>query len=272
MRIRSSRPFRAYAAIPNSLLRDERLSADARFLISLMMSYSDHWVFDVGHLRRVAGWGREKLQKVMRECEGQGYLYREVQRNDETHRLTGTRWVVIDEPDDPNVPDQIFENRDADSLEIDASGKISAPDLGDADETESVPEEGQKNPMNPRETGFQSLGENPEEMQGKTADSRETGFPSVDKPAPIRRTTLKKIKSTPLTPNRATGRRSRKSAGEGEAEAPAATDEDLARFWAPRVISGRAAGSSAIKPHLARLMLSMGLVQPEQLRAVGVSH
>lgn len=63
-----------FSQTPNAMLRDARLSSDARFLLAYLESFEPGWVFYADRMRRDTGWGKEKLQGVMRECVAYGAL------------------------------------------------------------------------------------------------------------------------------------------------------------------------------------------------------
>ncbi|AYF00434.1 hypothetical protein PY32053_00759 [Paracoccus yeei] len=97
MRQRSRRQGRAYAAIPNAAMRDERISIEARGLLALLMTYADDWTFVVDHLQQVAGCGRDKMRGMLKELEAAGYVIRQVLRGEGGH-LAGTEWMIVDDP------------------------------------------------------------------------------------------------------------------------------------------------------------------------------
>jgi len=99
MRERSSRPNRKYAAIPNDAMRDKRLSAEARGLLALLMTYSDDWQFQREHLMEMIGMGKDRFGKVMGELIAHGYVEL-VATRDEKGRLLGKTWVIKDDATD----------------------------------------------------------------------------------------------------------------------------------------------------------------------------
>lgn len=96
MRERSNRRGRAYAAIPNAALRDASISMEARGLLALLMTYSDEWTFQKGHLMEITGWGRDKFEKHMGELRRAQYVDL-VQERDTTGRVLGSTWIIRDE-------------------------------------------------------------------------------------------------------------------------------------------------------------------------------
>jgi hypothetical protein len=52
------------------------MSSDARFLIAMCATLAPNWKFSISWLMAKSGWGRQKLQKVMRELEEHNHLVR----------------------------------------------------------------------------------------------------------------------------------------------------------------------------------------------------
>ncbi|MGL6209124.1 MAG: hypothetical protein ACRC14_04755 [Paracoccaceae bacterium] len=114
MRERSTRPGRKYAAIPNDMLRDKTLSADARFLLALLMTYSDEWVFNKAHLMEITGFGRDKFERAMGDLRAAEYVEWVQNREENTGKLIGTTWVIRDSrgPENQGVGDtEALKNR-----------------------------------------------------------------------------------------------------------------------------------------------------------------
>lgn len=113
MRERSHRPDRKYAAIPNDAMRNPALSIEARGLLALLMTYSDHWEFKRDHLMQVAGMGKDRFGKVMGELVASGYVRVVITRTTGGH-FVGKTWVICDDRTDvreiPTTAD-VRENR-----------------------------------------------------------------------------------------------------------------------------------------------------------------
>ena len=99
MRERSHRPDRKYAAIPNDAMRNPALSIEARGLLALLMTYSDHWEFKRDHLLEVTGMGKDRFGKVMGELVAAGYV-RMVPLRDAGGHLAGRTWLICDDGTD----------------------------------------------------------------------------------------------------------------------------------------------------------------------------
>lgn len=163
MRQRSRRQGRAYAAIPNAAMRDERISIEARGLLALLMTYADDWTFVVDHLQQVAGCGRDKMRGMLKELEAAGYVIRQVLRGEGGH-LAGTEWMIVDDPA-AAAHGVVRDEEPQDAGEQDRSGAVHRP------------------PENPSIGATDPL------------KNRPPVEPTAGKSAPIRRTTGKNTKS-----------------------------------------------------------------------------
>lgn len=236
MRHRSTRPHRAYAAIPNAAMRDQRLSIEARGLLALLMTYSDDWVFRVDHLQKVATCGRDVLRRMLKELERAGYMVREVERGS-SGRVAGTQWIIVDDPFDT---------------------KPCATD--DDAEQAVVDDDVRRPPENP------SLGKNAHTdsnsvdmcIHTDSLKNRPPEKPTAGKTDPLRRTKEKKTNyKNPPDPK--------------PAFADIPDETEIAMKWVGAVKAGHSFAASAIRPSVARKMLALKLVSSDELRSVGVA-
>ncbi|AUQ54531.1 helix-turn-helix domain-containing protein [Phaeobacter inhibens] len=86
-----------FSTIPNALIRDTSISADARLLLCYVMSCSDDWTFYVSKCQEVLGCKKDKWQKVRREVINAGYLKVQPKQGADG-RLDGYIWEVFDTP------------------------------------------------------------------------------------------------------------------------------------------------------------------------------
>lgn len=250
MRNRSTRPNRAYAAIPNAAMRDEGLSLEARGLLALMMTYSDDWTFYVPQLQKTAKVGRDVMRRLLKELEQAGYVVREVGRG-ENNRLSGSEWVINDDPDSTT------------SGVLETEGK---PDTGKPARTKRVsrPPEIQaigKNEQKTPENAGDSSGSVGEACNSADSlNSRRSETPTVGNSGHLRRTTLKKTNNkNPQPPN---------------ADPPTAKQslDDAAKMWVEAVKAGKGYAASSISMPVARRMLELKLVTSEELKKLGVAY
>lgn len=98
---------RGFAIVSNEILKDTRMSGEARHLLALLLSYSDKWVFRETHLRRLCGTidengkekpvGRAKWSRMTGELKDLGYLEISRTRGERGH-FTGWTWFIKEEP------------------------------------------------------------------------------------------------------------------------------------------------------------------------------
>ena len=86
-----------FTILPNSTLRDKRLSLKTRAILAIMVSVPDDWDFTVSGLASICGAGRDAVRSALRELEKYGYLTR-AQRHDESGHFSRNEYIVTDEP------------------------------------------------------------------------------------------------------------------------------------------------------------------------------
>ncbi|MQW00020.1 helix-turn-helix domain-containing protein [Sinorhizobium medicae] len=85
-----------YAAIPNHVFEDDRLSMEARWLLSYLLSKPDNWTVVIGDIIKKGNCGRDKARKMIAELVELGYAEREQQRED--GKFGSSVLVIFDEP------------------------------------------------------------------------------------------------------------------------------------------------------------------------------
>lgn len=85
-----------YAAIPNHVFEDDRLSMEARWLLGYLLSKPDNWTVVVGDIIKKGNCGRDKARKMIAELVDVGYAEREQQRAD--GKFGASVLVIFDEP------------------------------------------------------------------------------------------------------------------------------------------------------------------------------
>ena len=63
-----------FTVLPNSTLRDNRLSLKTRAILAIMISVPEDWDFTVSGLAVICGTGRDAVRSSLRELEACGYL------------------------------------------------------------------------------------------------------------------------------------------------------------------------------------------------------
>lgn len=85
-----------YAAIPNHVFEDSRLSMEARWLLSYLLSKPDNWTVVIGDIIKKGNCGRDKARKMIAELVEFGYAEREQVRED--GKFGSSVLVIFDEP------------------------------------------------------------------------------------------------------------------------------------------------------------------------------
>jgi len=99
----SVRRRKGFTAVPNSVLRDKRLSLKARAVLAIMATLPEDWDFTVSGLAVLCGAGRDAIRSALRELEEHGYLTR-VQRHDASGHFGRNEYIITDEPAGRNEP------------------------------------------------------------------------------------------------------------------------------------------------------------------------
>ncbi len=90
-----------FAQIPNSLLRDSRLSFKARGILCMIMSHSDEWVVSKSWLQAQGTEGRLAIDSAVAELRKFGYLHIEEKDPGEDGRFRKSIWSWYEEPIEP---------------------------------------------------------------------------------------------------------------------------------------------------------------------------
>lgn len=106
MKIRRSKPESDFIIIPNSTLRDDRLSYCARGVLSELLSRSNGWETNADalsdrarrHRGDVVGEGRRGLRSAFKELEAAGYMIRRKEQGEKGRFITVLE--VYDTPQD----------------------------------------------------------------------------------------------------------------------------------------------------------------------------
>lgn len=86
-----------YTTLPNQVLEDVRLSMEARWLLSYLLSKPDNWIVRVADISKKGGCGRDKARRMVNELVEFGYAEKEQNRGDEG-KFGRLSLVVYDEP------------------------------------------------------------------------------------------------------------------------------------------------------------------------------
>jgi hypothetical protein len=90
---------RNFTVVPNAIMRDQRLSTEAKGVLIYMLSCPRGWEFYHWQIQQELGIGKQKLQRVIQELVEAGYLKRgHKQPRDSANRFAGYGYVVCDIP------------------------------------------------------------------------------------------------------------------------------------------------------------------------------
>lgn len=85
-----------FSVIPNDGLRDKRLSAKAKGLWSMMLTYPNDWEFSMDFLIESGTDGRDSIRAGLKELESLGYMTKKPIR--ENGKFMGYDYVVYESP------------------------------------------------------------------------------------------------------------------------------------------------------------------------------
>ena len=90
--------YDSFSIIPNTYLRDERVSLKARGLMTTMLYLPDSWDFSIIGLTTVIPDGEASIRTSIKELEKCGYIQKEKLRGNDG-RFYGTVYHIIVEPE-----------------------------------------------------------------------------------------------------------------------------------------------------------------------------
>ncbi|MGV1769600.1 helix-turn-helix domain-containing protein [Agrobacterium vitis] len=122
-----------YAAIPNHVFEDARLSMEARWLLSYLLSKPDNWTVVIGDIVKKGNCGRDKARKMIVELVETGYAEREQTRAG--GKFGPTVLVIFDEPRQPGSANTDACDVSDTSEPTDASCAFETADASDASDT-----------------------------------------------------------------------------------------------------------------------------------------
>lgn len=87
-----------FAALPNAIWTDERLSVEAKGVLGYLLSRPHNWNVRLAQIGRALHVGKDRLQGIFRELTAAGYVSRE-QRRTKSGAFSGAEYIVRDEPE-----------------------------------------------------------------------------------------------------------------------------------------------------------------------------
>lgn len=94
-----------FTAIPNSTVRDPRLSLQGKGLLTILLSRQDDWTYYLSEIEKHSTNGRDATRAAFRELEAAGYVQRHPVRIETTGQLKGWEFIVSDLPTFPVTGD-----------------------------------------------------------------------------------------------------------------------------------------------------------------------
>ena len=88
---------KGFTLLPNSTLRDNRLSLKTRALLAIMVSLPEDWDYTVSGLASICDVGKDAVRTSLQELEDCGYLTR-IQRHSENGHFSQNEYMVTDTP------------------------------------------------------------------------------------------------------------------------------------------------------------------------------
>lgn len=273
---------------PRWVIKDTRLSAEARFLWLAMHGFGGTWQFRKAHLQKLCGVGSTKFERMTRELIELGFLTIETLRG-EGGRVTGSRYVLNQHPALPQQQEDGTWEGDDDGSDVEyttsqtiefeamrAAREAAAISIGStvrkvtraankaakaARAGVSGDEKTAKTPANHRDLENRGVGEN--------EGHRDPENPGLGKPASLDK--QKDYKKTPISPaDSAPASEVAEDAGEGGAVSAEIDHDQLARQWAGAVSRRAAYAKAHVRPETAQAMLRLGLTTEENLRRTGI--
>jgi hypothetical protein len=112
-----------FTMISNGLIRDTRLSAQARMLAIWLLSHRVDYQVDTDAMGAAMGCGRDRTRTSLRELEAAGYLRRVSQRDG--GQLVGIDYAITDNPQVAAIDG--FSGDGADLTKPDSQARVSRP-------------------------------------------------------------------------------------------------------------------------------------------------
>lgn len=92
-----------YSQIGNAMIRDKRLSFEARGVLIFILSHPEDWTFSMEWLIRNAELGRDRAYRILKELKACGYCQQSQDRNAKG-RVTACEYIFTDEPGSIEIP------------------------------------------------------------------------------------------------------------------------------------------------------------------------
>ena len=122
---------RNYTVINNTVLRDKRLTWEAKGLAAYLLSQPDDWSINANHLWHEANNGLGSVKRILRELEQFGYLQRRRWRTEDGHFEWQHVLYEVPQPLDENRPvERTIERKPSDGKPFDGNPSDGFPSDG----------------------------------------------------------------------------------------------------------------------------------------------
>lgn len=122
---------RNYTVINNTVLRDKRLTWEAKGLAAYLLSQPDDWSINANHLWHEANNGLGSVKRILRELEQFGYLQRRRWRTEDGHFEWQHVLYEVPQPSDENRPmERTIERKPSDGKPFDGNPSDGFPSDG----------------------------------------------------------------------------------------------------------------------------------------------
>ena len=100
--IRRGKHTANFTTVPNGLVNDSQLSAEATGVLLYLLSKPFDWTVQIKHLQKRFSCGRDRVRRILKELEEAGYLVRLLNREEVSGRYSKVDFEVFDKPQSEN--------------------------------------------------------------------------------------------------------------------------------------------------------------------------
>lgn len=89
-----------FLVVSSDILRDTRLSWDARGFMIYLLTFNDDWSFNIRGLASLTGASKGTILRIVRELKDAGYIT-QTKRQDKSGRFESCEWEIYEAPLEP---------------------------------------------------------------------------------------------------------------------------------------------------------------------------
>lgn len=113
-----------FTSVSNLVIKDKRLSLNARALLILMLSLPDNWSYTIAGMASLSGEGEYAVKSAVLNLEKNGYLVRRRTRSPDG-RMGKSEWEIYEEPIDVKLTDTSNEAPEVEKPTLDNPTAVS---------------------------------------------------------------------------------------------------------------------------------------------------